>query len=151
MSKNFCALACVATVVLIATSPTYSQELLDTSFYNSLEAEFDSDSFSQGANQVGYLSDCCAGGGNDDACGCSDGVGCGAGDDKKNPAINPCAGSHKGVFYANDFSYLNDPCYKGCCFGDSFKLMPIAGGDWGTLDLGGQMRLRYHHEHGMGR
>ena len=26
---------------------------------------------------------------------------------------NPGAKSHKGVYYANDFSYLNDPCYQG--------------------------------------
>ncbi len=66
-------------------------------------------------------------------------------------AVNPCASSHKGVFYANDFSYLNDPAYSGQCLGDCLKLMPVAGGDLGTLDLGGQLRTRYHHEQGMGQ
>jgi hypothetical protein len=66
-------------------------------------------------------------------------------------APNPCATSHKGVFYANDFSYLNDPGYDGHCLGDCLKLMPVAGGDWGSLDLGGQLRTRYHHEEGMGQ
>lgn len=87
-----------------------------------------------------------------EGCSCSDctsagGCGCAA---KKKP--NPCAKSHKGVFYANDFSYLNDPNYCGCCFGDQFKLMPVGEcGQWGTVDVGGQFRLRYHHEEGMGQ
>jgi hypothetical protein len=64
---------------------------------------------------------------------------------------NPCALSHKPVFYANDFSYLNDPAFNGSCLGDIMKQMPVDGGDWGTLDIGGQLRERYHHERGMGR
>lgn len=65
---------------------------------------------------------------------------------------NPCAASHKGLFYANDFSYLTDPSYDGRCLGDCLKLMPVGDcGRWGTLDLGGQVRLRYHDEEGMGR
>lgn len=64
---------------------------------------------------------------------------------------NPCALSHKGVFYANDFSYLNDPNYDGFCLGDAMKQLPVQGGEWGTIDFGGQIRERYHHEHGMGR
>ena len=89
-----------------------------------------------------------------DAAGCGDGVdgccsACGA---KKKKKPNPCATSHKGLFYANDFSYLKDPCYNGCCLGDCMKLMPVGNcGRWGTLDVGGQVRLRYHHEEGMGR
>lgn len=68
------------------------------------------------------------------------------------PASNPCAASHKGVFYANDFSYLRDPDYHGHCLGDCWKLMPVAGcDDCGSLDIGGQVRLRYHHEVGMGQ
>lgn len=66
-------------------------------------------------------------------------------------AQSPAAKSHKGLFYANDFSYLNDPKYDGFALGDNFKLLPVAGGDWGTIDFGGQMRLRYHNEIGMGR
>lgn len=71
----------------------------------------------------------------------------------KKPAAkpNPCATSHKGVYYANDFSYLNDPCYRGNCLGDCLKLMPVDRcGRWGTVDIGGQLRYRYHHEDGMG-
>lgn len=72
--------------------------------------------------------------------------------DKAKAKPNLCATSHKGVFYANDFSYLNDPSYCGCCFGDQFKLMPVGQcGQWGTVDVGGQFRLRYHHEEGMGQ
>lgn len=63
---------------------------------------------------------------------------------------NPCATSHKGLFYANDFGYLKDPDYHGHCLGDCWKLMPAPGCDGcGTLDVGGQLRLRYHHEIGM--
>lgn len=64
---------------------------------------------------------------------------------------NPCAASHKGLFYDNDFSYLQDSAYQGHCLGDCLKRMPVAGGAWGTLDLGGQTRVRYHHERGMGQ
>lgn len=95
---------------------------------------------------------CCA----DDACGCGDECGDGCGDvcgcgcptcKKKAAKPNPCATSHKGVFYANDFSYLKDPCGP-CCLGDCMKLMDVP---CGTLDIGGQIRFRYHHEEGMGR
>ncbi|QDT08029.1 hypothetical protein K227x_64590 [Rubripirellula lacrimiformis] len=80
-----------------------------------------------------------------DACGCASAT--------AKPAATKagCADSHKGVFYANDFSYLKDPCNQSECFGDCLKLMPVAGGKLGTLDVGGQLRLRYHHEAGMGR
>ena len=68
------------------------------------------------------------------------------------PGANPCATAYKSVFYDNDFSYLNDPNYHGHCFGDCWKLMPVDNcGQYGTLDVGGQMRLRYHHEVGMGQ
>ncbi|MBA3480896.1 MAG: hypothetical protein H0T51_03680 [Pirellulales bacterium] len=76
---------------------------------------------------------------------------CGSSNAKAPPKPNPCATSHKGVFYANDFSYLNNPCYDGCCFGDCLKLMPVSDGEWGTLDIGGQLRTRIHHEEGMGQ
>jgi len=68
------------------------------------------------------------------------------------PGANPCTTSHKSVFYDNDFSYLEDPDYHGHCLGDCWKLMPVGNcGQYGTLDVGGQMRLRYHHEVGMGQ
>ncbi|WP_197526994.1 alginate export family protein [Pirellulimonas nuda] len=66
-------------------------------------------------------------------------------------AQSPCASSHKGVFYANDFSYLSDPNYDGACFGDLLKQNELAGGQLGTYDIGGQLRLRQHSELGMGR
>jgi len=88
---------------------------------------------------------------------CEGGVDCGNTIDpccskckKKKETPNPCAISHKGVFYANDFSYLNDPQYDGNCLGDCLKLNPAGQcGRWGTLDVGGQLRVRYHNEQGM--
>jgi len=68
------------------------------------------------------------------------------------PGANPCASAFKGVFYDNDFSYLENPNYHGHCLGDCWKLMPVGNcGQYGTLDVGGQLRLRYHHEVGMGQ
>jgi hypothetical protein len=67
------------------------------------------------------------------------------------PPPNPATLSHKPVYYANDFSYLNAPGYDSWYLGDNMKLMPVADGEWGTLDIGGQIRERYHHEQGMGR
>lgn len=64
--------------------------------------------------------------GGKDACGCA----------KK------AAASHKGVFYANDFSYLCDGCDG--YLGDSLKRIPI-GNCW-TVDVGGQYRMRFHSE-----
>ncbi len=90
--------------------------------------------------------------GNCDGADCGDGVDCGDGCGKKKAKANPCAKSHKGVFYANDFSYLNDPGYNGSCLGDALKLLPVGRcGQWGTVDFGGQLRLRYHNEVGMGQ
>ncbi|HMP05472.1 MAG TPA: hypothetical protein PJ982_03905, partial [Lacipirellulaceae bacterium] len=66
-------------------------------------------------------------------------------------AQSPCAASHKGLYYNNDFSYLSDPAADIVCLGDALKLLPVADGAWGTLDLGGQLRSRYHHEVGMGQ
>ena len=57
------------------------------------------------------------------------------------------AGAYKDAFYLNDFSYLGDPGYKGSNLGEALKQIPI--GDTGKLDIGGQYRLRYHHEHNM--
>lgn len=53
--------------------------------------------------------------------------------------------AYKGVFYANDFSYLRNPAYCGPYFaGDAFKGLVD-----GKLDLGGEYRSRYHHESNM--
>jgi hypothetical protein len=83
--------------------------------------------------------------------GCGDEVGCGSGVGNGAIKPNPCATSHKPVFYSNDFSYLKNSNYKGHCLGDCMKLLPVAGGDLGTVDFGGQLRTRYHHEIGMGQ
>ena len=58
--------------------------------------------------------------------------------------------SHKGLFYANDFGYLLEP-YADEVLGDQLKLLEIADGTWGSVDIGGQHRMRYHSEIGMGR
>ncbi len=55
--------------------------------------------------------------------------------------------AYKGVFYANDYSYINDPCYKGHFPGDAVKQLDVPGD--GKLDLGGEIRLRYHNEENM--
>ena len=62
---------------------------------------------------------------------------------------NPCATSHKVMFFDNDFSYLNDCNYCGHCLGDSLKQRDV--GCCGKFDVGGQWRLRYHHEEGMNK
>jgi hypothetical protein len=54
------------------------------------------------------------------------------------------AGAHKGVFYANDFSYLNDACYDDWHLGDNLKRINV--GDCWVVDVGGQYRIRYHSE-----
>lgn len=61
---------------------------------------------------------------------------------KAEAAMANMKGAYKGVFYANDFSYLDDSCYKGAPrLGDSLK------GLWGgKLDIGGEARIRYHSE-----
>jgi hypothetical protein len=67
---------------------------------------------------------------------------------KPDPAVN----SHKGLFYLNDFSYLDDPEYRDHRLGDSLKRLSVGPcGQWGTVDIGGHARLRYHDERGMGR
>ena len=53
-------------------------------------------------------------------------------------------GAYKGVFYDNDFKYINNPLYNQCFPGDALKQMPV--GDCWTVDIGGQYRARYHHE-----
>ncbi|MCC9600673.1 alginate export family protein [Stieleria sp. JC731] len=61
---------------------------------------------------------------------------------KKEAATAKMKSAYAGVFYANDFSYLNDPCYDGPSFiGDSLKGMM-----GGKLDVGGEARVRFHHE-----
>lgn len=64
---------------------------------------------------------------------------------RKEAATAAMKGAFKGVFYANDFSYLNDPCYSGDpLFGECLK-----GLHCGAVDVGGEARVRYHREQNM--
>ena len=64
------------------------------------------------------------------------------------PKKNPAAGAHKGVYYANDFSYLT-PDYDGPRYrGDNWKNLDVGRG--GKLSIGGELRYRYHSERGQG-
>lgn len=63
--------------------------------------------------------------------------------------------AYKGVFYANDFGYLDDPCLKEhdprdavTKASDRLKLMDIA--PHVRLSIGGEARLRYQNEDGIG-
>ncbi len=63
---------------------------------------------------------------------------------KREAATAAMKDAYKGVFYANDFRYLDDPCYRGPSFcGDAFKGL---GG--GKMDVGGEVRVRYQNEEG---
>ncbi len=69
---------------------------------------------------------------------------------KKRLALNKAvAGSHKPLFYDNNFGYLCDPCYDHWWPGDRFKRRPI--GDHITFDIGGQYRARLMNERNMRR
>lgn len=72
----------------------------------------------------------------------------------KTPAKpDPAATAHAPLFYNNNFAYLKDPKNKSDRYlGDNLKGMSVGpDGRFGTLDVGGQQRLRYHHEEGMGQ
>ncbi|TWU23879.1 hypothetical protein Pla52o_18020 [Novipirellula galeiformis] len=76
-------------------------------------------------------------------CGCCTGTCCTK--KQSDAATEKMKNAYGGVFDANDFSYLNDPCYTGPSFlGDSLKGLAD-----GKLDLGGEVRVRYHDEKGM--
>lgn len=64
---------------------------------------------------------------------------------KKAELTTAMKGAYKGVFYANNFAYLNSPLYDGPYFaGDDFKGLADK-----RLDLGGELRTRYHSENNM--
>ncbi len=63
---------------------------------------------------------------------------------KREAAAAKAEQAYKGVFYANDFSYLNDPWYGGFYPGEAMKQLPFPAG--GKVDLGGEIRVRYHNE-----
>ncbi len=54
------------------------------------------------------------------------------------------AGSHKGLFYNNDFGYVLDPNNCDCWLGDAFKRR--SPNCFITYDIGGQYRMRHHSE-----
>jgi Alginate export len=63
---------------------------------------------------------------------------------KKEELQKKIAGAYKDPFFQNDFSYLNDPAYKDYHLGEGLKQLTF--GNNRKLDIGGQYRLRYHHE-----
>ena len=59
-------------------------------------------------------------------------------------AKKPEPSPYKILFYNNDFSYLDEPSDEACALGDGLKrLRPH---DCWLVDVGGEYRLRYHHE-----
>jgi hypothetical protein len=87
--------------------------------------------------------------GNTAACGCQPAeCNCPACQAKKAADLKKAvAGAYANPFYNNNFSYLNNPAYDDCHFGENLKQIPI--GDCWLVDLGGQYRARYHGEQNM--
>lgn len=56
----------------------------------------------------------------------------------------PAALAYQGVFYDNDFRYLNSPNLDEFFLGDAWKQIPL--GDAWMVDLGGEYRLRQQNE-----
>jgi len=54
------------------------------------------------------------------------------------------AGAYKGLYFDNDFSYLNDPLNENFWIGDRLKNM--GNGGLVRVDIGGEYRYRYHNE-----
>jgi hypothetical protein len=65
---------------------------------------------------------------------------------KKEALKQQIATAYKGVFYDNDFRYIDDPLYDEHFLGDRFKRMHLRHGTW---DVGGEQRVRYQNEDGM--
>lgn len=61
---------------------------------------------------------------------------------EKRPAME----AYKRLYYDNDFTYLNDPDNKEFYLGDVFKQLRVGHKRKAMLDLGGEYRLRDHHE-----
>lgn len=69
---------------------------------------------------------------------------------KKQAALKKAvATAYKPLFYDNNFSYINNPLYNDWYPGDRLKQIPLPWGCDSMLDIGGQYRARYHHEHNM--
>lgn len=58
----------------------------------------------------------------------------------------PAVEAYKLLYFDNDFNYLNDPSNTEFYLGDIFKQLPVGPRRRGMLDLGGEYRLRDHHE-----
>lgn len=76
--------------------------------------------------------------------GCCDGEGC-CSCARMKKLYASAASAHKGLFYNNNFDYLYDPCWCDSLLGDCLKRRDC--GCYGTWDVGGQYRARYHYEH----
>ena len=64
--------------------------------------------------------------------------------EKKAAALAKLKKAYGGVFYGNNFSYLDDPYYDGPrFFSDNFKNIKT---QFGTFSFGGETRYRYHNE-----
>lgn len=61
-------------------------------------------------------------------------------------AARPPTKAYKSLYFNNDFSYLNDPSNTEFYLGDYFKQWSVGPRQRGMLDLGGEYRLRDHHE-----
>lgn len=95
----------------------------------SVEPETTAESWDASLGQPAYYGSC------NPVCGCATAS-------KKAGLTAAMKDAYKGVFYANNFGYLNSPLYDGPFFpGD-----PLKGLMDGKLDLGGEFRSRYHSE-----
>ncbi len=70
---------------------------------------------------------------------------------KPNPEVTKklkaaVTGAYKPVFYDNNFDYLGNPAYDDYYLGEGLKQICIHDGS-AILDIGGEYRARYHHEH----
>jgi hypothetical protein len=59
-------------------------------------------------------------------------------------APKPAPSPYKTLFFENDFSYLDDPKFNDYRLGDSWKRLRVGCRTW--IDVGGEYRLRHHHE-----
>lgn len=64
--------------------------------------------------------------------------------EQQNALKKSAAAAYKDLFFENDFRYLQDPCYRDRHLGESLKRLSF--GQWATVDVGGQYRLRQHTE-----
>lgn len=143
-------LACAIAVGAISSSTLFGQQATEYQIVNPASQSVGQPTANEGQQVIAPLSDQslsaqCDSCSTNKQCGCQKRQAKPAGDAKP----NPCAGSHKPLFYTNNFDYLDDPDYCGSCLGDQLKGHKV--GPCGNLDIGGQLRFRYHSEQGMGQ